>query len=702
MGTVYRAYDPRIGRTVAIKVLPVDDPELRARFEREVRAAGTLNHQHIVSIYDYGEADDRPFIVMEYINGHSLAERLRDSLPLSWPEKIRLIQQLCAALDYAHAHGIVHRDIKPANLMIDERGDLKVVDFGIAKIGEERLTRSGNVLGTLMYMSPEQVNAAPIDRRSDIFSVGVVIYETLTSRPAFQADSSSKLIHAILYEQPEPLTHVLPDVDPRWDRIITKALQKDPGQRYQTLGQLAAEVARIGPISEPVPSSDAQTQLQGLDPTVPPAAPTIPAPEPPARSERRWAVPALFVALCLAVGGGIWLAVIALTQPATVIVTDRRDAVSASHSPSVAPPIVPSEPSRDSVSAIRPAEGSPSAKPSDGHALSTDARAPRAVESSPRRDPIDSSAPKVEQVTPPAKALTPFEQARALLASHPTREQKSTAAVLLQSACDAHETAACLQAGRLYHEDAALKNLPLAAQFFQRACDGGNAEGCNLLGVEYAQGVAVPKDDAKAADLYMRGCGGGMPFACTNLARAYQAGRGVSRDLAQARALFQKACDSGGLLACIDGGLLLMRGIGGPADARQAVANFQRACDAGAFVGCADLALAYMRGDGVPKDEVRAAELYQRACDAGGAPACSSLAGMYTTGRGVAKDLARAVALLERSCEGKFPDACQTLAQRYEQGDGVEQNPTRAAALQQRATQLRAASNTNSAAPVAR
>jgi len=202
MGTVYRALDPAIGRTVAIKVLLVDDPQFRARFQQEVRAAGTLTHQHIVSIYDYGESEGRPYIVMEYVDGRSLADVLHDRFPLTLAHRLRLVQQLCAALEYAHAHGVVHRDIKPANVMLDQHGDLKVVDFGISKIGEGQLTRTGNVLGTLTYMSPEQIEGGMVDRRSDIFSVGVVMYELVTSRRAFAGDTASTVIRAIIHDQP--------------------------------------------------------------------------------------------------------------------------------------------------------------------------------------------------------------------------------------------------------------------------------------------------------------------------------------------------------------------------------------------------------------------------------------------------------------------------------------------------------------------
>ena len=192
MGTVYRAHDPQIGRTIAIKVLLVNDEELRARFRQEVRTAGTLTHPNIVAIHDYGEANGLPFIVMEYVEGRTLAEVLRDPTPFPLADKIRLMQQLCAALDYAHARGVVHRDIKPANLMLNRHGEMKVVDFGIAKVNDGDLTRTGSVLGTLTYMSPEQVDGGVIDRRSDVFSVGVVLYELVSTYRAFQGETPSQ------------------------------------------------------------------------------------------------------------------------------------------------------------------------------------------------------------------------------------------------------------------------------------------------------------------------------------------------------------------------------------------------------------------------------------------------------------------------------------------------------------------------------
>ena len=682
MGTVYRALDPAIGRTVAIKVLLVDDPELRARFQQEVRAAGTLTHQHIVSVYDYGESSDgRPYIVMEYVAGRSLADVLRDRFPLTLAHRLRLVQQLCAALDYAHAHGVVHRDIKPANVMLDQHGDLKVVDFGIAKLGEGQLTRTGNVIGTLTYMSPEQVEGGAIDRRSDIFSVGVVMYELITSRRAFAGDTASTVIRAIIHDQPVAPSDIVPNLDPAVDQIVRRALQKSPTERYQTLGQMAVDLARVR-ITEPtvIPAATAETVLIRRPISNPPAPPAPPVPESEAVSQgrvpsnKRGLVVIAAGVLAIAIGGGFWLARLTQNAGGPTDSTTQSSGTTGSTSgvTKETTPTVATETPPATTNAVTPGVDDPAKKP-------------------PKKIDIEKPPPieTTHKVKPAEHTPTAYEQAEALLSGKPTPEQKSAAAGLLQKACDAKESVACLQAGLIYHDDFLLKNLPLAAQLYQRACDGGNAVGCNYLGVEYQRGAAVAKDEAKAATLYSQSCEGGVVPACTNLGRFYRDGRGVPKDVSRARTIFEKACDNGGLVACADGGVLLIRGIGGPRDPDHAVAMLRLACDGGNPPGCAALAAAYTRGDGVDQSDSHAAELYQRACDAGGAPACNNLAGIYTSGSGVTKDLARAAALLQRSCDGNFPDACQSLSKRYEQGVGVERNAARATELANRATKLK-------------
>jgi hypothetical protein len=249
MGVVYRCRDPRLARTVALKLLRLDDEdrrdeELRERFAREARAAGSLEHPNIVTIFDVGEDDGQPFIVMELIEGVTLAQQIRDTPPLSLDRKLQVIEDLAAALDYAHEQDIVHRDIKPANLMLTHRGGvLKILDFGIARLGGSSHTRLGVMVGSPNYMSPEQATGRPADARSDIFSVGLVLYELLSGRRAFSADNG--LLAAILFQTPAPLTDLCPDIDPALVAIVDRAIAKEPSERYQTAREMSDEVGSL-------------------------------------------------------------------------------------------------------------------------------------------------------------------------------------------------------------------------------------------------------------------------------------------------------------------------------------------------------------------------------------------------------------------------------------------------------------------------
>jgi predicted Ser/Thr protein kinase len=248
MGTLYLARDPALGRTVAIKLLSVRSAELRERFEREARAAAALKHHNIVTIYDVGDEDGQPFIAMEFVAGETLAEIVSRRAPLSPLRKIELLQELCSGLGYAHRSGIVHRDIKPANLMVSAEGPLKILDFGLARVisgpTQPELTRAGVMIGTPHYMSPEQIEGRPIDHRTDIFSVGLVMYELLSYRRAYQGDSPYGVVHRILTSEPDPLDRVSPGIDPALTAIVTRAIQKDPAARYQDLAAFGADLGR--------------------------------------------------------------------------------------------------------------------------------------------------------------------------------------------------------------------------------------------------------------------------------------------------------------------------------------------------------------------------------------------------------------------------------------------------------------------------
>jgi serine/threonine protein kinase len=256
MGSLYLARDtnPNTNRLVALKLLnaTLDSAELRERFGREARALAALNHPSIVDIYDSGEFRGSPFIVMEYVRGETLAERIKRRAPMSLPLKLKLMTELCSGLAHAHEAGIVHRDIKPANLMVDQHGRLKILDFGIARMHEASMTRVGGVqmtqvnvrIGTPGYMSPEQIEGGEIDRRSDIFAVGAVFYELLAYREAFTGSSTRQIENKVLEAQPTPLTSFIPDLDPEIQAIISMALSKDPRDRYQDAGAMEAVLER--------------------------------------------------------------------------------------------------------------------------------------------------------------------------------------------------------------------------------------------------------------------------------------------------------------------------------------------------------------------------------------------------------------------------------------------------------------------------
>lgn len=252
MATVYRAHDPSIGRDVAIKFLHAslcEDGECRMRFLREARAAGGLSHPNIVIVHDVGEIESRPYMAMELLDGASLADILDKGQPLPIRDAVIMGIQLARALDYAHAHGIVHRDIKPGNIMLLRDGvTIKVTDFGIAHMevgaGEQR-TRSGDVLGTPQYMSPEQTIGAKIDGRSDLFSAGMVLYQMLSGQRPFQGDSMVSLALKIAKEQAVPLTKLRPEVPSALRRIVDHCMAKAPDQRFQTGKELADALIKV-------------------------------------------------------------------------------------------------------------------------------------------------------------------------------------------------------------------------------------------------------------------------------------------------------------------------------------------------------------------------------------------------------------------------------------------------------------------------
>jgi beta-lactam-binding protein with PASTA domain/predicted Ser/Thr protein kinase len=293
MANVYLAEDQELGRRVAIKILDdrhAADDSFIERFRREAKNAAGLSHPNIVSIYDRGEAEGTYYIAMEYLSGRSLKELIVGRGPTPIRIAIDYTRQILAALGFAHRNGIVHRDIKPHNVVVDADGRLKVTDFGIARSGASQMTEVGSIIGTAQYLSPEQARGAPVDQRSDVYSVGIVLYEMLTGKVPFTGETPLEIAMKHLSEVPVPPSEVRSDVPEDLDLVVLRALAKDPEDRYQTAEEMDADLARIQRgLSVSSETTDAATAvlagagISGAPTIIAPRPTQVAPPQPPAR-----------------------------------------------------------------------------------------------------------------------------------------------------------------------------------------------------------------------------------------------------------------------------------------------------------------------------------------------------------------------------------------------------------------------------------
>jgi len=303
MADVYCAEDSHLGRQVAIKVLHrrfAQDQEFVERFRREAKSAAGLSHPNVVGVFDRGEHEGTYYIAMELLTGRTLKDIVTAEAPLSQERVIDVGTQILEAAGFAHRHGVIHRDFKPHNVIVDEHGHAKVTDFGIARAGASEMTETGSIMGTAQYLSPEQAQGHAVTATSDIYSIGVMLYEMLAGRLPFEGDSAVAVALKHLSEQPPPISHWRPDVHPALEAVVMAALAKDPAQRWQSAEDLAAaleaaraqieaghnggqDTAAFAPIPMPADDATAATEIAGA-----PAPALAPVAEPRAQRERRW------------------------------------------------------------------------------------------------------------------------------------------------------------------------------------------------------------------------------------------------------------------------------------------------------------------------------------------------------------------------------------------------------------------------------
>ncbi len=384
MAEVYRARDIRLDRIVAVKTLRDDlarDQTFQARFRREAQSAASLNHPSIVAVYDTGEDmvghTPVPYIVMEYVDGRTLRDLLRDDRRLLPERALEITDGVLRALDYSHRNGIVHRDIKPGNVMLTRSGDVKVMDFGIARAvsdAQATMTQTAQVIGTAQYLSPEQARGERVDARSDLYSTGCLLYELLTGRPPFTGDSPVAIAYQHVRENPIPPSRVDPEIPPWADSIVLKAMAKDPGDRYQSAGDMRNDIQRAlqgMPVAAPTRVDAYQgTRRMGQAAGMAGATSAIPPydygpdEEPPGRGGRKkwpWVVAAIVAVLLIAGliyafnyvsgSGGSYAVPDVVGLP---VVTAEKDIANAHLLSSVAPRASSSVPKGDVISTSPP------------------------------------------------------------------------------------------------------------------------------------------------------------------------------------------------------------------------------------------------------------------------------------------------------------------------------------------------------------
>jgi hypothetical protein len=387
MGVVYRGHDPLLDRHVALKVMAsslASEPAVKARFEREAQAAARLAHANVVTVHDFGYHEGSPFVVMELLRGQDLRAALQRGTELTLERRLAIVLQVLAGLAHAHGAGVVHRDVKPANVFLTESGGVKVLDFGMARVTWAGSAGSDSVVGTFDYMSPEQVEGRRVDGRSDIFSVGSVLYELLVGEPPFRSESLVSTAYRIVHAQPD--FERLPETEPcaALEPVLRKALAKDPAARYASAHEFASDLAARG--GAPWSTSPIEAVVE---------EPADPAPAVEAEEETIGGAAAVAPAAAAPSRAQVWSAAIVLAAAGLVAYTVLRPApVSAPGSSALASPYAVPSPARSTARSATPL------RPGGSAGVAATPAAP------PASPPLAAAAPTSEQAIPAASPVS--------------------------------------------------------------------------------------------------------------------------------------------------------------------------------------------------------------------------------------------------------------------------------------------------------
>jgi len=617
MGVVYLAEDTVLGRRVALKTVrllegadPASHHDLAERFLREARIVAQMDHPGIVSVYDFGYEGETAYLVLEYVAGSNLSNRLDQPPKLDRAAGARVLREAASALDYAHKRGVVHRDVKPANLLLTDDGRVKVADFGIAKLsGSTTMTATGMLMGTVEYMSPEQIRGETVDGRSDQYSLAVVAYQLVTGQRPFQADSTITLAHMIVYEQPTPASaaNQTPPVTLNVDRVLARALDKQPTARYATCSDFVRELelAWVGvapPVTTTGAPSDSAASIETAPMEMPPVRPTpstptpsVPAPEP-GHVPPPLPVVAAPVAATAGSKKGIWVAagvflvvagvaVVAALKFAPILLRSMVPASDsmASSQPAATPqktasqtsPAVPPQqtaPVQPASPQVLPPRTAPSSLPVRRQASPEEQKAEHdeASNASAKSAGAQVSASTLEKKAAAGDVRTMVQTGDAFAAGRGGVQDYAKAKQWYEKAAAKGDAGAMTRIGDLYLKGLGVpRDYVIARSWYQQAAAKDFREAMDRLGELYYQGTGVPKDYGAAKQWYEKAAQRGFPLAFIHLARLYRYGNGVAQDCDVARDWYEEAAAVNDTTAMLMLGDLYSKGCVGFHDDRE-------------------------------------------------------------------------------------------------------------------------------------